>query len=107
MGFQNLSLPAKATQAKPDVRGPLVVKTGKVQGKSRVAIAQPGKLPGILIAEVSIDPIGPATWSVMPGSGKQRKLSGYASGTKLWVRFAAVRYGQQSDWCTPVLVTIP
>jgi hypothetical protein len=39
--------------------------------------------------------------------GKQRKLTGYATGTKLWVRFATVRWGMQSDWCTPVLVTIP
>jgi hypothetical protein len=107
MGFAELLPAAKATQAKPDVPGPLVVKTGKVQGRSRVVIAQPGKLQGTFVAEASTDPIGPSTWFLLPGSGKQRKLSGYASGTKLWVRFAAVRHGQQSDWCTPVLVTIP
>jgi hypothetical protein len=106
MGFRELPPATKATQAKPEVPGPLVVKTGKVQGKSRVGLAQPGRL-GSFAAEASTDPIGPATWFVLPGSGKQRKLSGYPSGTKLWVRFAAVRYGQQSDWCTAVLVTIP
>jgi len=42
----------------------------------------------------------------MPGAGKQRKLSGYASGTRLWVRFAAVKYGQQSAWSTPVMLTM-
>jgi hypothetical protein len=56
---------------------------------------------------MSTDPIGAATWQTLPGTGKQRRLSGYASGTRLWVRFAAVRYGVQGPWCNPVLVTIP
>ena len=62
---------------------------------------------GRFVAEMSLDAGGPSTWSSLPGTGKSRALSGYASGTKVWVRFAAVRYGMQSDWCTPVLVTIP
>jgi hypothetical protein len=74
---------------------------------TRGEFAAPGKLPGSFAAEVSTDPIGAATWQTLPGSGKQRRLSGYALGTRLWVRFAAVRYGQQGPWCTPVLVTIP
>ena len=56
---------------------------------------------------MSTDPIGTGTWSPLPGTGKQRKLAGYASGTKLWVHFATVRYGMQSAWSVPVLVTIP
>ncbi len=51
--------------------------------------------------------IGSGPWTALPGTGKSRKLLGYASGTKLWVRFAAVRRGLQSAWSTPVLVTIP
>ena len=54
---------------------------------------------------MSGNPIG--VWTSLPGNGKQRKLSGYASGTQLWVQFAQVRYGLQSPWSTPVLVTIP
>ena len=92
----------------PELPGPLVAIPGKVQGRARAAIAAPGKLPGSFAAEVSTDPVGAATWQTLPaGSGKQRRLSGYASGTKLWVRFAAVRYGVQGPWCTPVLATIP
>jgi hypothetical protein len=57
------------------------------------------------MAEMSPNPIG--TWSQLAGISKSRKLSGYSSGTQLWVRFAAVRFGQQGPWSTPVLVTIP
>jgi hypothetical protein len=107
MGFHELVTVAATTQAPPDVPGPIVVKLGKTAGKARVAIGQPGRFPGGTLAEVSTDPIGPTTWTVMPGSGKERKISGYASGTRLWVRFAAVKYGQQSAWSTPVMLTIP
>jgi len=44
---------------------------------------------------------------LLPDSGNQRELSGYASGTRLWVRFAAVNYGQQSALTTRAIVTIP
>lgn len=40
------------------------------------------------------------------GLGKTRVVTG-ASGTKVWVRFAMVRSGLQSDWSVPILVTIP
>ena len=107
MGFKELASVASATQDKPAVPGPIVAKPGKTQGRARVMVGQPGRIAGHTMAELSPDPIGAATWVVLPGSGKQRKLSGYASGTRLWVRFAAVKYGQQSDWTTPVLVIIP
>jgi hypothetical protein len=107
MGFTELLPQTAATQQPPDVPGPIVAKTGKVQGKARVGIGLPGPIRGTTVAELSTDPIGPASWVLLPGSGKQRKLSGYASGTRLWVRFAAVKYGQQSAWSTPVLLTIP
>jgi hypothetical protein len=45
-----------------------------------------------------------ARWG-LPGNGKQRIITG-PSGTKVWVRFAQVRYGLQSDWSVPVLVTL-
>ena len=47
------------------------------------------------------------TWSQLGlGRGKTRTLTG-ATGTKIWVRMATVRGELQSDWCVPVLVTIP
>ncbi len=106
MGFLILTL-NKASRTQPDPPGALVVRLGKVHGKAFVTVQGSGYLGGF-VAQMALDPIGPTTtWSEMPGRGKQRKLSGYASGTKIWVRFAAVRFGLQSDWCVPVLVTIP
>ena len=84
----------------------LVVKIGKLRGKAIVAVAAKG-YQGRFAAQVSTDPIGNGTWATLPGSGKSRKITGYPTGTKLWVQFAAVRHGVQSAWCTPVLVTIP
>jgi hypothetical protein len=105
MGFTLLTMLA-ASRAQPDPPGALLVYVGKAHGKARVVVAGKGYL-GTFVAEVSPDPVGPTTWSALPGTGKQRKLSGYASGTKLWVRFAALRFGMLSAWSTPVLVTIP
>jgi hypothetical protein len=107
MGFKELQPVAATTQAPPDVPGPIVVKIGKTSGKARVGIGSPGRLLGSTTAQMSPDPIGPTTWTLMPGAGKERKISGQPSGTRLWVRFAAVKYGQQSGWSTPVLVIIP
>jgi hypothetical protein len=105
MGLSLLTI-ASPTRTPPDPPAALLVKIGQQHGKARVVVAGKGKL-GSFAAQVSTDPIGPATWSALPGTGKERKLSGYPSGTKLWVQFAAVRFGMQSAWCTPVLVTIP
>jgi hypothetical protein len=82
------------------------VKIGRAHGKARVVVQGRGYL-GSFVAEASPYVIGAGTWAPLPGRGKERKLAGYPSGTQLWVHFAAVRFGLQSDWCTPVLVTIP
>jgi hypothetical protein len=103
MGF-SLFQSAKASRTPPDPPAALIVKIGKVHGKARVSV-QGGR--GSYVAEMTTDPAAAGPWTSLTGSGKERKLSGYASGTKIWVRFAAVRYGLQSAWSTPVLVTIP
>ncbi len=56
---------------------------------------------------MSPDPVGTGTWGPLPGVGKERKLSGYPSGTKLWVQLAQIRWGLQGPWSVPVCVTIP
>jgi hypothetical protein len=56
--------------------------------------------------EVEICPYGADTWTRLIGHGKTRTVKG-ASGDQFWVRFATVRGDVQSEWCTPVLVTIP
>ena len=96
----------RASKAPPDPPGALVVKLGKAHGKARVAVQGNGDL-GTFVAEVSTNPIGPTTWSPLPGTGKERQLSGYPTGTKLWVHFASVRWGMQSAWSVAVLITIP
>jgi hypothetical protein len=102
MGFTLLSF-TKASQSPPDPPvGALIVRIGKAHGKASVSV--PATNRGRFAAEVSGDPIG--TWSVLAGTGRRRKLAA-PTGTRLWVRFATIRYGMQSDWCTPVLVTMP
>jgi hypothetical protein len=94
------------TQAPPDPPAALLVRTGNAHGKARVSVQGKG-YQGHFAAEMSLAAVTPASWSALPGTGKERRLTGYASGTQIWVRFAAVRFGMQSDWSVPVLVTIP
>jgi hypothetical protein len=105
MGFL-LSDPASRTRTQPAAPSEILTRFGKAHGKARVTVNETGTTKGRYVAESSPDPIGPATWSPLPGNGKQRVLTG-ATGTKVWVRFAQVRYGLQSDWSAPVLVTLP
>jgi hypothetical protein len=96
----------KSAKTMPDAPAAVAVRPAKDHGKARAFVEGKGYL-GTFLAQVSTDPIGPTTWTSLPGTGKSRNLSGYASGTKLWVQFAQVRWGLQGPWSTPVLVTIP
>jgi hypothetical protein len=83
---------------KPPTRG---------HGKTTVSVHETGTVRQRYVAESSPDPFGPTTWAPLGvGLGKTRVVTG-VSGTKVWVRFAAVRGQLQSDWCTAVLITIP
>jgi hypothetical protein len=97
---------SRSSRTPPDPPAALIVKIGRAHGRARVAVQGKGRL-GNFVAQVSPDPIAPGSWSPLPGNGKERTLSGYPTGTKLWVQFAAVRWGLQSAWSVPVLVTIP
>jgi hypothetical protein len=78
-----------------------------VHGRASATVQETGTLRGNYVAEATSDPISPASaWTSLAGNGKQRRIVG-PTGTKVWVRFAQVRYGLQSDWSTPVLVTLP
>jgi len=103
MGLTLLSI-TRSSKAPPDPPAALVVVPGRVHGKARVMVQGTGYL-GHFAAEVSTDPIG--VWTSLPGTGKERRLTGYASGTKLWVHFATLRWGLQSAWCAPMMVIIP
>jgi hypothetical protein len=77
-------------------------KTG--HGKTTVSVYETGPTRHQYAAQESVDGI---TWTQLGvGYGKTRVVTG-ASGAKVWVRFAMVRGQLQSDWSTPVLVTIP
>ena len=58
-------------------------------------------------AQISVDPIGANTWTDLVGTGKTHKLIGYASGTVLWVHFAATFGHRRSDWCEAVRIVMP
>jgi hypothetical protein len=73
-------------------------------GKTTVAVHETGPTQHEYTAQQSLDGI---TWVQLGvGHGKTRVVTG-PSGTKVWVRFAMVRSGLQSEWSTPLLVTIP
>ena len=76
-------------------------------GKATVSVHETGRSRRQYAAEWSLEPLGPGSWRPLGvGRGKTRLVTG-ASGTQVWVRFATVRGQLQSDWCTPVLVTLP
>jgi hypothetical protein len=95
----------KSAKTVPDAPATPIVKPGRQHGRATVLVPGKGYI-GRFVAEMSTDPIGAATWAPLPGNGKSRVVSG-PTGTKVWVHFAMVRWGLQSAWSTPVLVTIP
>jgi hypothetical protein len=84
----------------------VIVRLGKKHGQFIVS-AKSSLRHAKFGAQLSADPIGPATWQDLPGSGKQRIVKGHASATLVWIRFRTLRGRDQSDWCAPVSVTVP
>ncbi len=95
----------KAPPAPLAAPGGVIVSLGKKHGQFHVSAKSSAR--DRFGAQVSVDPIGPTTWVDLSGNGKRRLVTGHASGTLVWVRFRAVRGQNQSDWCTPVSVTVP
>jgi hypothetical protein len=92
---------------------PLLVPEGGVLTPSKTVKGQfkanASAVPGIrtFAVEISPDPVTATSWVLAGGTGKTRIFSGYASGTRLWVRFASTRGHAQSDWSVPVSIVIP
>jgi hypothetical protein len=105
IGFAERGAPPPKAQVTPpesiDIKLP-----SKLRGQFKASAREIGKTPWRYAAAWSPDPIGENTWVLLAGYGKSRKVTG-PSGTKVWVRFARVRGQVQSEWSTPVLVTIP
>jgi hypothetical protein len=97
--------PRASRNTPPTVPASIDVKTPRVgHGKIRATVHETGSSQHQYVAQQSVDG---TTWTALgAGHGKSRVITG-ASGAKIWVRFAMVRGDLQSDWCTPVLVTIP
>ncbi len=88
----------------PATPGSIDILPTKMHGKIRVSVHETGSTRHQYVAQQSVDG---NNWTPLGiGHGKTRTLSG-TTGAKIWVRFAMVRGELQSDWCTPVLVTIP
>lgn len=77
-----------------------------VKGQFR---ANAAAVPGIrtFAMQISPDPVTATSWVLADGTAKRRTFSGYASGTRLWVRFASTRGHAQSAWSVPVSIDIP
>ena len=114
-------IPSDLTDLALTLRGPVVIATlapevpqsvstklpKRARGYATVSVDEPTGTRGSYNAECCADPIvGTGTWSPLAGTGKSRRVTG-APGAKVWVRFQRVRGHQVSDWCTPILVTIP
>jgi hypothetical protein len=86
--------------------GATITFSKKVKGQFRSVIQG---VPGIQTfkTQISLDAVNPSTWSDVEGHGKTHTFRGYASGTHLWLRFAATRGQRTSDWSLPVLVIVP
>jgi hypothetical protein len=82
------------------------IKATKVRGQFTASAREVGKTRWQYAAEWSPDPVGEDTWTILTGYRKTRKVTG-PSGSKVWVRFARISGQVQSEWSTPVLVTIP
>jgi len=93
--------PAKAIAPPTGV----AIHLGKKHGQFRASAVYTGRAK--YGAQVSTDPVGPATWQDLPGSGKERTVMGHPSGTLVWVRFRTLGKNSASEWCTPVAVTVP
>jgi hypothetical protein len=106
MGFTPATL-APRTRTVPEAPAIVLVRPEKAHDRARVSVQDNGSARRSYLAEATPDPMSATSvWSILPGNGKQRIVTG-ATGSKLWVRFAQVRDGLQSDWSTPVLVTLP
>jgi hypothetical protein len=103
-GFAPLEKSAPAPIAIPTGVDIFYPKTG--HNRAKVSALQSGndKRFG---AQFCLDPLASNTWTDMAGDGKSHWLTGYKTGTVIWVRFRTVRGHLTSDWCTPVSVTIP
>ena len=92
-------LPPEQIDVKPGKKG---------SGKARASVHELGTTRRRYAARTTAAfPVTPASvFEPVPGTGKQRKLSGQP-GTTVWIQFALVHGGQQSDWSAAVPVTFP
>jgi hypothetical protein len=100
----NRSQFAKASTALNPPTG-VAIHLGRKHGQFRASAVYTGRAK--YAAQVSTDPIGPATWQDLSGNGKERTVTGHPSGSLVWIRFRTIAKIAQSDWCTPVAVTVP
>src|SRR5262249_47043867 len=97
--------PRPARNTPPEVPQQIDVRFPKKgHGKAVAIVHETGPTPRKYVAEQSVDGINFTPLGVH--QGKTRTVTG-ATGAKVWVRFAQVRSGLQSDWSVAVLITLP
>jgi hypothetical protein len=106
MSFTPYVRPPVATGAPPVPDGIDVKIPRKGHGSAEVMVQAPKGVKWQFVVQWSPNPSTATSWELLVGTGRSRTLTG-ASGTQMWVRAARVRGQSQSDWCTPILVTIP
>ena len=89
-----------------DPSGGTVTFSKRVKGQFRSRVEG---VPGIETykTQICLDPTNPTNWIDVDGHGKTHTFKGYASGTHLWLRFAATRGQKMSGWSIPILVIVP
>ena len=105
LGFEERgAAPPKAQLTPPESID--ITLPSKLRGQFTASAREIGKTTWRYAVAWSPDPVGEDTWVLLAGYSKARRVTG-PSGTRVWVRFARVRGQVQSEWGTPVLVTIP
>jgi hypothetical protein len=79
----------------------------KLRGQFTASAHQTGPGRALYAAQLSTDASTEASWVDLKGTGKARKVTDHKSGSQVWLRFARLSGQDQSDWGTPVLVTVP
>lgn len=91
--------------------GPLLAPEGIVvrsnRRERRVLVIAKGAYGKAFGAQITTDPAATNGWQELPGTGRVRRIVGYAPGTILNVRFRAIRRHEISDWCAPAAFTMP
>jgi hypothetical protein len=93
-------------RASHDIAPPVGVRA-RFDAGANVLRIEVDQAPGIktYLVEVSTNPNDPTSWKRIPGTGVRRKLSDLAPGV-YWIRAASARASEESEFTSPIAVTV-